>query len=140
MQMLHSFQLLWIRRLSCDQRKSCFAVAFSRGPGYCRKVFCCRETADSFISSWTVCVIQFSAELHSYNATPDENANFLAKDVSFYSRVGFLSNLRGLWKTSGKSFQCIASTALHCCARGQVLSGLSILKSNEATSKPKLFS
>lgn len=46
-------------------------------------------------------------ELHSYSATPDDNANFLAKDVLFYSKVGFLSNPRGLWDTSGKSFQYI---------------------------------
>lgn len=73
-------------------------------------------------------------ELHSYNATPDDYANFLAKDVSLHSRVRFLSNPRGLWKTSGKSLQYIWSLTLPCC-EGQLWSGSRILQFSEFTSK-----
>lgn len=51
--------------------------------------------------------ISFSVvlEMHSCNASPDDDANFLTKDVSLHSRIGLLSNHRELWNASGKSFQ-----------------------------------
>lgn len=48
-------------------------------------------------SSTELCgAINLLLELISYNARPDDNANFLAKNVLFNLGVEFLSSLRGL--------------------------------------------
>lgn len=107
MQNFNRLQLLWIRRLSCDQGKQHFLA----GPRSCRGSLPLQRNCRYFCLQLDSASFSLVHGRHSYNATFDDNANFLATDFHFIQELGFFQIPEDYGILPGNHFNI--SKALH---------------------------